>query len=198
MVTTVREKAIDVLFICETMDRHGYRIREDGRLNIVGIRSADLEAESFNDWICVFYTQAKPARWVYFACPATTDPGEYYRLNPINVNGTAILKPGQYIDGYRLGTHTGYEALVQNKPVTVFRDDDKNGLLNVVGAKEETGFFGIHIHHSGANLSGAVGKWSAGCQVFDDILHFSMFIAMCRRQGGVFDYTLLTDGQFKK
>ncbi|MEI2737870.1 MAG: hypothetical protein V9F01_03695 [Chitinophagaceae bacterium] len=58
---------------------------------------------------------------------ATTDPGNYWLKTFMNRNGTAILKPGQYKHSHRIGVHRGkYQALVQQNPVTVLRDDNAN------------------------------------------------------------------------
>lgn len=47
--------------------------------------------------------------WNYFVFPATTDPGTFYRENPLSVKGTAIMKPGQYRGAYMIGRHRGCE-----------------------------------------------------------------------------------------
>ena len=60
----------------------------------------------------------------------TTDPGLYYRHNPLNCFGTAVLVPGQYRGAFVLGQHQGlYEALTQGKSLPVYRDDDLDVML---------------------------------------------------------------------
>ena len=168
-------------------------------LNIVGIRSTELSQESFNDWITVFYFS--DGRWNYFPFPGTTDPGSFYLQNPINVSGTAILKPGQYRGSHKIGKHKNYKALQQKKPVTVYRDDNRNGYLDTANMQQETGMFGINIHRSNAHRpSTVVGKWSAGCQVLQDPAHFNFLLELCAlsvtKYGNSFTYTLLEEADF--
>jgi hypothetical protein len=168
-------------------------------LNIVGIRSTE-EPNKFDDAICVFYKDDKGA-WVYNQFPVTTDAGTYYLLNPINNLGTAMLKEGQYLDTWKIGMHRGkYTALVQSKPVTCYRDYDRNAVFDF-GQKTSTGLYGINIHKAGANSS-EVNNWSAGCQVFQKTADFDKFIAMCQKQkslyGNAFTYTLFDQRAVKK
>jgi hypothetical protein len=168
-------------------------------LNLVGIRTSSIEANTFNDWITVFYTYDD--KWNFFAFPATTDPGTYYRLNPMNVRGTAVLKPGQYRGAYKIGLHRGYKALEQKGAVTVFRDANRDQFLDTTGVIEDTGVFAINIHRSNAyRASLQVGKWSAGCQVLQDPDHFTFLLMLCERAkskyGNSFTYTLLEEKDF--
>lgn len=168
---------------------------EPYKLNIVGIRASDAKQNSFDDLICVFYRDDKKD-WQYKCYPATTDPGTYYLNNPINPFGTAALKEGQYVDAYAQGMHRGqYKALVQVKPVTVYRDLDRNSVFDF-GTKTTTGLYGINIHKAGKN-SEVVHNWSAGCQVFKKSDDFSDFIKLTdlhrEKHGNKFTYTLLDE-----
>src|ERR1043166_5096729 len=100
------------------------------QLNIIGDRSNETNSNKFDDFLHVFFRDAK-LKWQHFKFAVTTDPGTYWLKNPSQVNGTAILKPGQYIDAYSIGLHKGqYKALVQTKKVTVLRDYDRNAILD--------------------------------------------------------------------
>ncbi len=190
--------------ITSVMNTKGFVVFENPRghdLNIVGIRTSDNSANTFNDWITVFYWFEN--NWNYFAFPATTDPGIYYRENPINVKGTAIVKPGQYRRAYKIGKHRGYKAIQQIGSITVFRDSNKNETIETTGMAEDTGIHAINIHKSNAyRASTEVGKWSAGCQVFQDPDHFAFFLMLCIRAmekfGNTFSYTLLEEIDFKE
>lgn len=165
-------------------------------LNLFGIRSNDLSANTFNDTIGVMYRAA--GQWVLFAFPATTDPGVYWRENPMNVDGAAILKPGQYRGAYRIGLHKTYPALQQDAPVTVYRDDDRDDALDLSEDTIQTGMFGINIHRaSSKQASSQVNRWSAGCQVIADPAHFDFLLSLCKKSrtiyGSSFTYTLLTE-----
>lgn len=142
-------------------------------VNIVGIRSDSTTPNKFDDKLIIFYFDG--STWQGYEYKITTDPGTYYLKKPLNVDGTAILKTGQY--AYKIGLHKGqYKALVQRGKVTVLRDYDRNAILDFNNGKEATGFFGINIHRAtSSGESSNVEKWSAGCQVFansDDFKHF--------------------------
>ena len=185
--------------ILSTMEKNGHTVFKDPRghdLNIVGIRTADEAANAFNDWLTVFYLRA--ACWNFFSFPATTDPGTYYRENPLNVLGTAVMKPGQYRGAYKIGTHKGYTALQQKGPVTVYRDANSDEVIDTDGMDEQTGIHAINIHRAGAyQASNLVDKWSAGCQVLQDPDHFDFLMVLCERGrqrfGNTFTYTLLNE-----
>ena len=176
----------------------GYLWFEDGEynLNIIGIRTPDDNCNTFNDKMAVAYSDGHNN--IVHVFPITTDPGMYYRHNPANVNGTAIVCPGQHRGLWTFGRHKGkYEALVQNREVKVFRDNDKDSELDTdSNTPTETGFFGINCHHSRVGgTSTQVDKWSAGCQVFANYYDFLFFIALCHRAaddwGKAFTYTLI-------
>lgn len=180
----------------------GYEVfTRPNELNIVGVRSRDLTPNAFNDTINVIYTDA--TGWHIHSFAATTDPGLYWLKNPLQVVGTAILKAGQYVDAYAIGLHRGqYPALVQRKPVTVYRDANRDDRLDITG-KEQTGLFGINIHRAkeeGATLQ--VNKFSAGCQVFGSSLDFAKFLSLCEKHrqlyGNTFTYTLLNQPEYLK
>jgi hypothetical protein len=186
--------------IKKAMRDKGYVVfgQEPYDLNIFGIRTLNDDANRFNDIVGVMYM--REGKWVCFQFPATTDPGVYYRQNPINVEGTAILVPGQYRGSHKVGTHKGYVALQQKKPLRVYRDSDGDDDLDFDVPTEE-GIFGINIHRSNSKrASTQVDKWSAGCQVFADPIHFDMFMELCQvaaeKWGNSFTYTLLTEEDF--
>ena len=188
--------------IVSAMKKKGYKVFSNPKghdLNIVGIRTSALDEEKFNDWITVFYIF--DGVWNCFAFPATTDPGTFYRKNPINVKGTAILKPGQYRSVYKIGKHRGYKALQQQKTITVYRDSNRDANRDTMWSKEATGGFGINIHRANAHRpSTVVGKWSAGCQVIQDPDHFQFLLILCERGkkkfSNSFTYTLLEENDF--
>jgi hypothetical protein len=163
-------------------------------LNIIGIRNNKIIPNTFNDTINIFYTDDKGVIQ-FHSFLATTNPGNFWLQNPMNKNGTAILKPNQYLNTYAIGLHRNkYQALIQQKPVTVFRDNDKNLVLNL--GKTETGLFGVNIHHAAAiGTTKTVDKYSAGCQVFANITDFNVMMQLAQKHktlyGNNFTYTLL-------
>lgn len=175
----------------------GYELyTRTNELNIVGIRSASIIPNKFDDEIHVFY-KAAPLKWVYHVYKATTDPGTFWLRNPMQPQGTAILAQGQYKGAYQIGLHQGkYKALIQCKPVTVMRDYDRDAKLDFYNGKKSKGIFGINVHR--ANSTGttkSVDKNSAGCQVFADVKNFDAFMTLCEKHrslyGNSFTYTLI-------
>jgi hypothetical protein len=166
------------------------------QLNIVGMRGKTTVANKFDDEIHVFYTDGN-GNWNYHIYSATTDPGTFWLRNPSYLQGTAILAQGQYRNAYTIGLHRGkYKALVQAKPVTVIRDYDRDAFLDFENGTRETGTFGINIHHGESTGTTAnVDKYSAGCQVFQDIKDYNEFMGLCERHkslyGNIFTYTLV-------
>ncbi len=185
------------------MRSKGYKVFENAKgydLNLFGIRTDDVDANTFNDWVGVMYRAG--GAWNLFAFPATTDPGLYWREKPMNVKGTAILKPGQYRGSHMVGQHKGYAALQQKGPVAVYRDADGDAELDTDESTVDEGMFGINIHRASTKgASTRVGKWSAGCQVVQDPLHFDFLMAMARKSAGIygnsFTYTLLAQSDFQ-
>lgn len=183
--------------ILNAMQRKGYVIyTKPYQLNIVGVRSSNAQANSFDDSINVFYKD-NFGNWQYSSNPATTDPGTYYLNNPMNVDGTAIVVPGQYINSHQIGLHrSSYTALVQQGPLKVIRDTNKDNTLDFGSSNVITGVYGINIHKAGSS-STSVDKWSAGCQVFARSSDFDAFIRLCQQHsslyGNNFTYTLLEE-----
>jgi hypothetical protein len=117
----------------------------------------------------------------------------------MNVKGAAILKSGEYKDAYAIGLHRGqYTALVQVKPVTTIRDNDRNAFINYF-APTTTGLYGINIHRATLNKANQyeIGKDSAGCQVFMDVKDYNEMIDLAKksreRYGNQFSYILIDE-----
>ena len=157
--------------------------------HLVGVRSAANEKNKFDDTMYL----VNGLIMTPFSC--TTNPGTHWLKNLMNPKGTAVLKPGQYVDSWKIGMHQGkYKALTQSKPITVYRDGNKNDLAEEAG-KEDTGLFGINIHRANPSaVSSIIDKWSAGCQVLNDPKQFATLLAACEASGQkAFTYTLLRE-----
>ncbi len=198
--TTNLLNRLNVSLVTNAMGKKGFQVfkadQKDYNLNIVGIRSSENIPDVFNDVLYVFWKFK--GVWHERKYVITTDPGLYYLKNPVNVKGTAILKEQQVKRSHRLGLHRGrYQALTQQRPLTVIRDFDRDSNLDYNSGREETGYFGINIHNSGKRLSRIVNKWSAGCQVHENPVSYRDFIQVCRNAkhiwGNNFTYTLLNE-----
>lgn len=196
------EKASNV-DIEQVMIRKGYSFFKGVyNLNIIGVRSKESVKQSnkFDDILIVAFGLAtsgyNSSTKLIFA--ATTDPGIKSLKAPMNSKGTAILVPGQYRGSHKLGLHQGkYEALVQCAPVKVYRDANRDDILDVDKRTIDTGMFGINIHKAGI-ASTIVDGWSAGCQVLAIEKDYAIFMDLCKKQklagyGDKFTYTLLEE-----
>ena len=194
---------MDIKDIIHVMQQKDYAVFQNDskplNLNYVGIRDTS-GVNKFNDLFVLFWKYR--GRWSSFWRPGTTDPGTYWLKKPINVDGTAVLKEGQYRGAWQLGRHRGeYNALVQRKEVTVIRDANKDGVIDLDAGTEQTGFFGINHHRANAkNESTQVDKWSAGCQVTADPHLYDVFIKICQESAEIWGegltYTLLNVDNF--
>ena len=196
------EKASNV-DIEQVMIRKGYRFFKGVyNLNIIGVRSKESikQENRFDDILIVSFGLATSGynSSTKFIFQITTDPGIKSLKTPMNAKGTAILVPGQYRGSHKLGLHQGkYEALVQCAPVKVYRDANKDSILDVDKRTIDTGMFGINIHKAGI-ASVIVDGWSAGCQVVAKTDEYEIFMDLCRKQklaghGDKFTYTLLEE-----
>lgn len=175
-----------------------------GELNLFGVRNTrDLRSNLFNDMIIAVWVDEATHQSRILICDATTDPGVYYRNNPANVEGTAILPEGFYPDLWKLGMHKGkYDALVQNTAIRVWRDNNKDANIDVKVMSKKPDMFGINLHRANeSSKSTIVDKWSAGCQVVADPKLFYQIMYLAKRHAALyedsFDYLLITDRDLK-
>lgn len=170
-------------------------------INIIGIRASTRTSNKFDDTLIFTYTEAGVTSNIRYQI--TTDPGAYYLKDPLNPKGTAILVPGQYNQAYAIGKHNGkYTALVQVRPVKVYRDNNKDNILNTSVSIEE-GLFGINIHRSTPyGQAESIDNHSAGCQVFKRAVDYNFFIKkvqdiMNSNKMKYITYTLITEEDIK-
>jgi len=156
--------------------------------HLIGIRSKANIKNKFDD-LMILVNKDKLS---YYQC--TTNPGTKYLVQLLNPKGTAVLKPDQYIDSWKIGLHKGYEAFVQSKPVNVYRDADKDDIAEEQG-KIDFGMFGINIHRANPKWKSIlIDGWSAGCTTFCSPDEFKNFLTTCKLSGKKeFTYTLLKE-----
>jgi len=172
----------------------------DYNLNIVGVRNGETGNEvtnKFDDFLTLSYKVDE--KWNYHCFDATTDPGKHWVENVMNEDGVAILKENQYRGSHKIGLHQGkYEALRQQKPVQVYRDNDLDGNYDLLEENIQEGIFGINIHRATkyeGRKSTQIDKWSAGCQVIAANDDFRLFMEICNKAkdtwSNSFTYTLI-------
>jgi len=190
--------------IKRAMAHKNYKFFESGsyNVNIIGVRNsatADKVTNRFDDKITLSYKD-EDDNWQYHEFDCTTDPGTHWMDHPMMKNvGCAILKPGQYRKSHKIRKHQGrYEALGQQNPVTVYRDNNRDDIYNKNTENTDTGLFGINIHRAtkyAGKKSTQVDKWSAGCQVIAANDDYTKFMKICRKARDIwsnnFTYTLL-------
>jgi len=188
-------------------------------VNIFGIRNANQVADSFDDYVGMFWKDIHMESdehddcWSNIYYEATTDPGLYYLNNPMREKGTAIMVPGQYIDCYQNGYHgrsnptTMYEALEQVGPISFVRDGDKDDLLdfalmtNHANITKEVIKANVHTMRGSNPIK--VSKGSAGCQVVRNSRKFHLEFMKILKDSAEktkrtrFTYTLLTSQQIE-
>jgi len=178
----------------------GYKWFENGdyNLNIVGIRNSSTNeaiTNKFDDWMTVSYKVY--GIWHFHQWDCTTDPGKHWAENLLDKNGVAILVPGQYSGSHKIDLHQGkYEALKQQKPLKVYRDNNKDGKYDMLEENIKEGIYGINIHRANAwGTSTQIDKWSAGCQVIANNNNFDRLMDLANKAkdkwGNSFTYTLI-------
>jgi hypothetical protein len=192
------------------MKKKGYAFFESGafNVNIVGIRASEKKTNVFDDTMLLIYKNKKK-EWEVISSVITTDPGEKYLVNPINDKGTAILVPNQYRGVYRVDIHArnnsrfAHEALCQRGgKLKVWRDNDRDKVLDHDPESIDEGWFGVNIHRSkSSGEADYVGSYSAGCQVYKNSTDFKLFMDVVKRSaklyGNSFSYTLLDEQDFE-
>ena len=177
----------------------GYKWFENGdyNLNIVGVRNGETGTEvtnKFDDFLTLSYKV--DGEWNYHCFDATTDPGKHWVDNVLNEAGVAILKENQYRGSHKIGLHQGkYEALRQQKPVQVYRDNNLDECYDLVEENIQEGIFGINIHRATkweGKKSTQIDKWSAGCQVIAANDDFRLFMEICNKSKDIWGNSFTT------
>jgi hypothetical protein len=171
----------------------GYKFfKGDLNINLFSIRKK-INTNLFDDLFCIAYEKNGVQYVKEF--PVTTDAGLYWLLNPMQVKGTAIIVPGQYLGAYEIGLHRDYEALRQKKSMKYYRDANRDNLHDVTGKIEE-GIYYTNIHHAGLDSTN-VDKWSAGCIVFKKLYDFKTTMGIvkesAKKYGNSFTFTLFSE-----
>jgi len=188
------------------LEKNNYAFFDNNKshnVNIIGCRSNQTKANEFDDCLFLVYRDDNK-NWIVDSYQVTTDIGIRYLKTPINEDGAAILVPGQYRGVYSVAKHRGkYDALCQkNGKVKVWRDDDRDKILDMDDSTIQEGYFGINIHR--AAVVGEVERvngYSAGCQVFKSARDFNEFMALIKlstkKYDNKFTYTLITEDDIK-
>lgn len=154
--------------------------REPYRQNIVVLRKIPGTLDAFDDMFTMTYHDAS-GRALLWACRCTADPGKPSREHPKRRDGTAVLRVGQMIDGFRIGIKYGkpgtaddYRCWRPVRPVPVLRYtsiDDPTGTPSTSDT--------LLIHRASAvRESTIVGDWSEACCVIANPADYDHALAL--------------------
>ena len=171
-------------------------------MTLGGIRTKDNKSGKFNDYLFMMYHDQKGVLNGIIET-GTTDAGLYYRLNPINVNGTAIIQHSKQFRGVytymEKGGHKGQEAFRQTGLMEYWRDANRDSYLDFDG-EEFTAIFNTNGHDMGT-VGNDVGKWSAGCWGSTNVTMDKFYnLAKLQRRSGhgdKFSFAMLHENDFK-
>ena len=166
-----------------------------------GIRTKDNSSNKFNDYLFMsMFTGNGGITSVIIE--GTTDAGLYYRENPMNIDGTAIIQHGvQHRGAYtymKVGGHRGQEAFRQTGNMAYWRDANRDEYLDFDGEVRHA-IYNTNLHDMGT-LGNNVNKWSAGCggsvEENMELLYMIARIQIEHNNGNKFSFALLHENQF--
>ena len=175
----------DIPPVLIAVQEHNFKIFQTGNLNlnIVGARHPHQIPDIFNDTLFLIWKDNEKNHWIQHKFQCTLDPGIYFLNSPMRKDGTAIVKhPQQIRGGLKLGKHKGtYDCLVQNKPFHVWRDNNKDSIINEYNTLTDSISWGIQIHRANSKFrSKRVHRWSAGCTVISDPSKYAIFMSIIK------------------
>lgn len=198
-------KRPSIELIHECMKDHGMIVFDkpfDATLG--GIRTKDNESNTFNDWLFMsMFTDGGGI--LSIVAEGTTDAGLYYRLNPLNIDGTAIIQHGKQHRGaytyMEKGGHNGQEAFRQTGGMDYWRDADRDKYLEFDGEEFLNKIFNTNGHDMGTRgVEGEVNKWSAGCwgseQEIMDVFYLFARLQKSHGNGDKFSFAMLHENMF--
>ena len=162
---------------------------------IVGVRSEEDAPNKYDDKFYLFNGEQ-----FVKVVTGTTNPGTpilqggYLKYNKV---GAAVVKADEvYYDVWKFGLHQGkMPALRQVGPFIVYRDGDKDGKSEEIGAPITGSGYGINFHtcsYLEKVVGENIGGWSAGCQVINNTEQYYMIINLIKNQNRI-TYCLLKE-----
>ena len=162
---------------------------------IVGVRSEEDAPNKYDDKFYLFNGEE-----FVKVVTGTTNPGTpileggFLKYNKV---GAAVVKADEvYYDVWKFGLHQGkMPALRQVGPFIVYRDGDKDGKSEEIGAPITGSGYGINFHtcsYLEKVVGENIGGWSAGCQVINNTEQYYMIINLIKNQNRI-TYCLLKE-----
>ena len=162
---------------------------------IVGVRSEEDAPNKYDDKFYLFNGEQ-----FVKVVTGTTNPGTpilqggFLKYNRV---GAAVVKADEvYYDVWKFGLHQGkMPALRQVGNFIVYRDGDKDGKSEEIGAPITGSGYGINFHtcsYLEKVVGENIGGWSAGCQVINNTEQYYMVINLIKNQNRI-TYCLLKE-----
>jgi hypothetical protein len=146
----------------------------DGQLHLVGISGCRIYTQNAGQ-ITLSVQTPRPNQYDdlvgFFGTdfglfPGTVDPGRYYSQNPLRPQGCAhtvsLDAPGGTVFKRVLGLHKGRKAFIQQGPIVIWRDTDKDMVQDTGEYPRSEILVGCNEHRMG-DLEEDIQLWSAGC-----------------------------------
>ena len=149
--------------------------------HIIVVRSNEDEPDKYDDKLYLF----KGEKFID-VMPCTSNSGVYGLMKYAlwNKKGTAVIKFDEvYYDAFIKSDGLSYrhhnskvQCLRQVKPMKYYRDFNKNNKIDETGRVYE-GNYATNVHpnsykHRKGILSWAIGRWSVGCTVVNDLTKY--------------------------
>lgn len=169
-------------------------------LNMIGVRSSNRKVDNWDDFFILCW-QENGKNMIWVNDQFTTDPGIYYMQQKLlNPAGCGIIARGQYKGLWKIGLHGAnrYEAFVQTGgKVKLYRDRNKDNIMDFDPKSIQEGFFGVNQHHG--YDSSSVKNNSAACQVHRYKKDLAYVLSIAKKNtaagwGDSYTYTLLEEG----
>jgi len=171
--------------IIKAMERNKYWVQcHHSCVNIVYIEGMNPDGKPnknvpnhFNDLRLLIRVEHGGVPKIVGKWEATTEPGKYWTEKPMNKNGAARIKFGQWKCWSRGVHNKHHEALVQTRELEVFRDPQKR--YQRYGSTFR-GLFGINQHHGYDLRVHDLARSSAGCLVGRTTAGHSAFMRLVK------------------
>lgn len=169
-----------------------YVARLPGYQTIVYVEGCDADGkpntdafDGWNDRRMVLTIEANGRPMIRHNVTATSEPGKFFTMHPINKMGTARIALEQF-KAWRVGMHhpsmkppSKHVALVQAGKIKVFRDKNKDGIRTGDPLSIASGM-GINQHSGHDQNIKSIGKASAGCLVGRNDAEHRMFMDLVK------------------
>lgn len=160
----------------------------EGAVNIVYIEGMNPDgtenADRIDEWndLRVLVGMVEGDWKILFSQIATTEPGRFYTVKPLNKKGAARIAFGHHPTAWAHDLHKGKQpALVQRRSTLIHRDLNRDGKRNPSEKPNQSGLIGLNQHSTKPDYKGGtIGKYSAACLVGMDYEAHITFLQMTK------------------